>query len=70
MAFPCRGCLFNLIEQRCTSTVFLPEQSSSNGQHPCVTHLYRIPMGIFNCVINYGWGLKDKAPAKFKNAFR
>ena len=28
----------------------LPEQRSSYGDHRCVTPLYRIPIGSFNCV--------------------
>ena len=29
----------------------LSQQSSSNGQHRCVTHLCHIPMGNFNYVL-------------------
>ena len=31
----------------------LSSQRSSCGHHRCVTPLYRIPMWIFHCVINY-----------------
>ena len=29
----------------------LSEQRSSYGEHRCVTHLYHIPLGIFDCVM-------------------
>ena len=33
------------------SVSFLSGQRSSHGHHRCVTHLYRIPVWSFDCVI-------------------
>lgn len=41
--------------------IFLSGQNTSYGHHCCVTHLYGIPLLIFNCAIDIGFvGIRQR----------